>query len=608
MRNPCSLPSRQRGSVIVFAALGLSLAVILLSIADIGFVYYYKREYQKAADLAAIAGAKSLINASGVRSCSGGATPAAQASATQNLGGKTHTLGVDCGRWRPSSTPRFDTTGADNLDDAVQAVISGSPPRFLPFVPATTLSATAIALADQPVAQLKIRSTLATLNDGVVNAILSGLLGGNAAVNVVGWQGVANADINILQFMNNILGITVDTDIGTYQSLLDASDVTLGQVLNAAVAAVGSGSTAGATLQAFQGQLAAVGVNVNTLTVPLGDLLALQTGAQTAGLNAAVNALDLIRAVVEIANREHAIAATAPINIPGVAGVSVRATVIEQPQPSEIGNPALLVGASNAKTDLNRIYVRTGQVRILVSTNLAAIGLINQLTNILAPLFSVSVLDSQLDIAIQVGGAEGWVTGYSCTSGSKSLTASSASALANASIGKLTAAQQTAVFSSTASFPTASPLNILTLKLLGVTVAQVELAAKNLPVGQSSTKSFTYPCASCSTTNGLPEVGVETAEMYQTLSAQNIVGGLTAAIDTLQLTVAILPGLGLLTATVNALLSGVTALVGALVGSVLSPILDPVINNLLTALGLNLASADLGAALSCNGGGAVLVD
>src|SRR5690606_36257843 len=99
-----------------------------------------------------------------------------------------------------------------------------------------------------PQAQLKIRSTLATLEDGAVNSLLSGLLGGGISLNLVGWQGVANADINLLQFLNNALGIDVTANIGTYQGLLD-TEVRLGDLLGAMTEAVRPSSTANLAIE-----------------------------------------------------------------------------------------------------------------------------------------------------------------------------------------------------------------------------------------------------------------------------------------------------------------------------------------------------------------------
>lgn len=596
MANP-RLP-RQRGSVLVNVAAGLSLMVILLSIIDLGFIYFHKREYQRAADLGALAGAQAVGNAT--------ASDIAKSIANNNLQVRFPNASASdppptCGTWSPGPPISFVPTSCEDAN-AVEVIVKGRAPRFLPFIgELPPISASAIAMAGEPQAQLKIRSTVATLEDGAVNSLLSSLLGGNAALNVLGWQGVANADVNLLQLFNNILGINIDADIGTYENLLETT-ASVGEILTATIAAVGPSSAAGVALSAFENQLDLVGVNVDSLSVPLGNLIALQAGAETAGLDAVVNAFDLVRAVAEIANDQNAIAATVPIGVPGVAGISIRASVIERPQPSVIGNPKLI--GADPRNGPNRIFVRTAQARVLVSVDLAAVGLINGLKKILDPLLSVTVLDDDLSIALQLGGAEGWVTGHNCgVDGGKTLTAESETAVANASIGRLTPAQEAAVFDSGASFPAANTINVLGLRLLGITVARVELAASNLPVGGSS-KAFPYT-ATPGVPNGLPNIDVqpEPEEMFQSLSTQDAGSSLTNAIDSLDLSVVILNS-----TLLGGLLNGVLGLVSNLVSSVLSPLLDPLLNNLLSALGLNLAKADLGAKLTCRGGEATLVE
>lgn len=594
---------KQRGSVLVNTAVGLSAMIILLSIIDLGFLFYYKREYQKAADLASMAGSQVLAN---------GCTAAADAGEDNAITNLTRyaydTLLVEPGQWdRNSAGERFvplsGLPACDAEANAVRTTISGSAPSIFPGN--RNLSAEAIAILGAPQAQLKIRSTVATLDDGIVNALLSGLLGGSAAVTVAGWQGVVGADVSLLDFFNSLLGIDVAADIGTYENLL-TTDASVSEILNAAIEAVGPSSAAGVTLSSFENQLNVVGVNPDTLAIPLGDLLVLQPGTETASLDALINVFDLIRAAAEIANDEHAIAATVPIAVPGVIGVTIRTSVIERPQPSVIGDPRRI--GSDPRNGPGRIFVRTAQVRALVDVNLQAIGLIQGLNTLLGG-FARTAIDQELSVALQIGGAEGWVTGHQCGPGEdKSLDAETETALANASIGKLTAPQKLAVFDSSANLPSASPLTVLQLRLVGVLVANVGLGASNFPLGSSS-KSFEY-LATTSSADGLPEIDVqpEPEEMYQSLSAQNVVSSVVDAVTSLQLTVTVLPGLGLLTGTVNGLLSGVTGLVGALVGSVLAPVLDPLLNGLLGALGLDLAEAELGAKLSCGSGGGVLVD
>ncbi|MFC4252734.1 pilus assembly protein TadG-related protein [Sinimarinibacterium flocculans] len=590
----------QKGSASVFAAISLSVLVIMLSLADIGLLYYYDIEYQKAADLAAIAGARDLYDEAGLQSCGGTARPAAELAAANNLGGKNYQIVVTCGRWRPFETPRLDTGGDVSLHDTVEVVISGTPPGVMPFIATPQISRRATATISTPQAALNIRSTVATLQDGVVNALLGALLGSNVALTVVGWDGVANVNVSLLEFLDNVAfleGIDVDLEVGGYDALLDA-EVDLLNLIQAQIEAVGSGSTAGVVLSAFGAQLLSLGLP--PLPIRLGDLLTLQTGGEASGLNLGLNAFDLLQALVQVASQEHALAADVGVNVPGLLGIRIAASVVEPPQISVIGNPAL-IDPADPKGGERRIYVRTAQVRALVSVDLGVIGFLNKVLDAL-PLLDLQVLDSDLDVGVDVGGAEAYVTGYECAlNGDKALEVDTETALARLAIGTFSAADLNDFFGSGTPFPDADVLNILSLKVLGIPVAEIGIAA-NVPVAGSS-RSLTYS-ATPANPDPLPEIGAaETAAMYQNISAQDIVGSLTDTLAGLELEVKVLNS-GLL----GNLLEAVLGVVGALLGSLLSPLLDPVLNGLLDLLGVNLANAEIGARLSCNLGVATLVE
>lgn len=676
MRNPCSLPSRQRGSVLVFAALGLSLAVILLSIADIGFVYYYKREYQKAADLAAIAGAKSLINASGVRSCSGGATPAAQLSATQNLGSKAYTLGVACGRWDPTAATRFDTTAASSLQNAVQAVINGTPPRFLPFVQATSLSATAIAIADQPVAQLQIRSTVAAVSNeqgALLNAVVGGLLGGSINLSAVAWDGLATTSINLLQYLD-ALAVTLGVSAGNYDQLL-GTDVTLGQLLDVAADVLNQGGGTGNIGAAVGGlqQLSILNLPAYSPLLKLADVLDVQTGVADSALDATLNVLSLVQGSAQLANTKCAVCATVPVSLPGVAGVTIRASVIEPPQLSAIGNPAL--AKQNPLGD-NRIFVRTAQVRTLISVDLPISGsvlttiqallndtVLSGITNVVNDLLGLNLVgllswllpipverdiidvlvlpSPRVDVNVDAGGGQAYVTDYSCTAG-KSLTAPIRTAAAQVRVGVMgtSAADAASQVFSSLSAPAVNPVPILDIgtrhlkqtcllllcstqwrKADGTYTSDKTMSARSafagggiglkadVPVaGVSEPRTYLAPPAT-----DLPEMGE--APAYQTITSTNVVSSLSGTLTGLQLE--FYPpsassigtnGLGsvlvLVGSTVNTLVSTISGVVTA----TLSPLVDPLVNFLLSALGVDLNKVEVGANMSCDGGGATLVD
>ena len=116
---------RQSGAVAMLGALWLMVAVICLATIDIGNVFWQKRELQKIADLAALAGAQ-------------GETPAVcQANATRiaTLNGMTGAPLVECGNWTPSpgvaDTRTYFVNGASPLNASRVTVARTVPYLFL---------------------------------------------------------------------------------------------------------------------------------------------------------------------------------------------------------------------------------------------------------------------------------------------------------------------------------------------------------------------------------------------------------------------------------------------------------------------------------------------
>lgn len=664
---------RQQGSIVIFAALGLSLAVILLLIADMGFLYFYKREYQKAADLAAMAGARSLH-----LSCATARTTGI-ANANQNLGGRNHNTPVlECGHWDGRRDVAFDPD-ADTEDlNAVRATISGIPPRFLPFIKSHTLTARAIAIANQPLAQLRIRSTLATVNPGqgtLLNAVVGGLLGGSLNLSAGAWDGLVHTDLNLLNYLD-ALALNLGLDVGDYDSVLD-TEVSLGTLLGVAATALqqggGSGGTANidASLLGLQNLLGANLPGMSPL-IRLGDLLNIQTGTPESGLDTNLNLFQLIQGSVQLANKNCVACANLPINIPGVVGASVRVRVIESPQLSAIGNP------ERARLDPlgeDRIYVRTAQVRTLISVDLPNLtGLITPLlndtvvgsvANVVNDLLSLNLLGvlgwllpipterdvidilvlptPRLDVNIDAGGGRAYVSDYSCANEpDKSLTVPTYTAAAELRVGNMgtTAADAaTKVFASSAA-PTVDPVPVLDIGtrrvrqicLLGLCSttwlradggwdSDKSKSKRNAFVGGGIGLKADLPIASTNTTQvytqppagGLPKIGEDPA--YKSVTSSNIVNSLRNTLLGLQLQFYQPSGGGiggsglgnvvfLVGSVVNTLVSTLTTAINAVLG----PLLDPLVNLLLEQLGVDLNKVEVGANLSCSGGGATLVD
>jgi len=664
---------RQQGSIVIFAALGLSLAVILLSIADMGFLYFYKREYQKAADLAAMAGARSLH-----LSCATARTTGI-ANANQNLGGRNHNTPVlECGHWDGRRDVAFDPD-ADTEDlNAVRATISGIPPRFLPFIKSHTLTARAIAIANQPLAQLRIRSTLATVNPGqgtLLNAVVGGLLGGSLNLSAGAWDGLVHTDLNLLNYLD-ALALNLGLDVGDYDSVLD-TEVSLGTLLGVAATALQQGGGSGGTANidaSLLGLQSLLGANLPGMSplIRLGDLLNIQTGTPESGLDTNLNLFQLIQGSVQLANKNCVACANLPINIPGVVGASVRVRVIESPQLSAIGNP------ERARLDPlgeDRIYVRTAQVRTLISVDLPNLtGLITPLlndtvvgsvANVVNDLLSLNLLGvlgwllpipterdvidilvlptPRLDVNIDAGGGRAYVSDYSCANEpDKSLTVPTYTAAAELRVGNMgtTAADAaTKVFASSAP-PTVNPVPVLDIGtrrvrqicLLGLCSttwlradggwdSDKSKSKRNAFVGGGIGLKADLPIASTNTTQlytqppagGLPKVGEDPA--YKSVTSSNIVNSLRNTLLGLQLQF-YQPsgggiggsGLGNVVFLVGSVVNTLVSTLMTAINAVLSPLLDPLVNLLLEQLGVDLNKVEVGANLSCSGGGATLVD
>jgi uncharacterized membrane protein len=627
-----SSPRRQRGAIGLMAAVTFALAVLcMLLVIDSGRLYLEKRSLQRVADVSALEAA----TRSGQCSPTATAPGYAIAAATRNgftVTDATRTLTTDCGTL---------ITGANNLrtfsldatqNQAIRVVVTHSVARSIAAGvaalfpggtsdPNITLSATAVAAkALPPLASLTIRSTLLTVDSSksaALNALFGGLLGGNLSLSVAGWQGLADSNINLLSYLNQL---AIDTHVaaGDYTHLLSA-DITLTQLLSTAATVLPQN---GPTAQAAISGLASIQAIAGSTTVQLQNLLNLQTGTPTAGLNLNMNLFQLIEGQVQLANSQSALFATIPANILGLVGVTAKVKVIEPPQLSAVGNPEL---AKANPTGPNQIYVRTAQVRTLLSVDLTLLNstlaavnvLLTPVMVLLSPLgvdLHIAPLGLNLDVDLEAASASSYVTDYTCTSDdTKSLTAKTTTAAVKLAVGRI----DTSNWNSSS-----APLTVQELPLIDIGTIKCPFLQPCLPrvpyggggigvmVGgtnpsdgaiASSTQTYTFPKPA--------EIGQPPAPYFM-FSSQNIVDSLQGTLSGIQVInhPAQTPGiLGTLLGTVTGILSGVLNTLGSLIGSVLSPILDPILNLLLQALGINLAEVEVGANLSCHPGQAALV-
>ncbi|WP_130902833.1 pilus assembly protein TadG-related protein [Pseudomonas sp. Sample_23] len=646
-------PARQRGAIGLMAAATLSLAlVMMLLVVDSGRLYMEQRKLQRVVDTAAL----EAVSRGG--NCLPGLTAASYAGQSALRNGyvvdAANTLVTTCGTLTTAASGlrsfTVDATQSSAVKVAasrtvtssfaggVQALFSATPVSLN-----TTLIASAVAAKPQPtVAQLNIRSTLASIDtaqSNILNPLFSGLLGGNVNLTAVGWDGLLHTDINLLKYLDQ-LAIDLNVGAGNYTQLLN-TQATVTQLIQAAATVVQlNGATAQVVTALGQLQVAAI----NAAPVRLGEILQLQTGTTAAGLDANLQLLQLVQGVVQLANSKSAVAATLPVNVLGLAGVTVRVKVIEPPQFSAIGDPA------RAKADPlgpDRIYVRTAQVRTLLSVNLpvlsgvtgltnAVLGLVGTLTPTLNALLSLNLVDTinsvfcllgagcqqldpkllpspQIDIALDAGGAKSYVTDYRCPtddSGSKSLTAATTTSLADLKLGKI---DPVAAFSSVAE-PTVAPLPLVDLgiitchRILGIgscdAASRVQYGAGGIALKlDTSVAQTTQNLLFSSTTPFATPANLKLPpSLLPAAPTSNIVGSLANTLSGINLIVYKPVGsnpLGAIVTGVASLISDVSNRLLPVVTGLISPLLDPLLNNLLKGLGINLMNTEVGANMSC---------
>jgi len=587
-----------------------------LLVVDSGRLYLEKRKLQRVADTAAL----EVVTRGGA--CVSPNTNAAQfaiQSATRNDFpiDDNRTLATACGtlvfgadfiRTFSPNPSKADAIQVIATHRVVTSIANGLLMLFSPgpFEPSIRLQAVAVAAVPAPpVATLTIRSTLLTVDStksAALNALIGGLLGGKLQLNAVGWEGLINTNISLLSYLD-ALAIRLNVSAGNYDELLK-TDASVGDLIQAAIDVIKIGGDA---VKVVINNLEAIKlIAPGTKILHLGDLLTIQNGTEKSALDVNLQLFNLIQGFVQLSNKYNAVAVELPVDVLGLLNITVKTKVIEPAQISAIGNPKLIA--------TQPIYVRTAQVRTLISVNLPVVGVLNDVvggvTGLLGLLLGSSLdakIGTQLDVALEAANGSSEVTGFRCNGpADKSLSVVGTTSAVRLMVGQIDPKN---LFSSTA------PLSVDEFPLLDLGIQTCSKGACDprqpyavggisLRVDSSvakTTRNHTYASP--------PEVNQPPA--YFSFSSSNVVGSLSNTLSGIQLinhppTQGGL--LGLVLNVVVGLVTGVLNLLTSIISGVLSPLLDPLVNNLLAGLGVDLAKVEIGANLSCSPGGrAILV-
>lgn len=534
----------ERGGIAIIAAAFAICGVGALAIGvDVASVFVERRRAQSAVDLAAIAAAsdpdKALL----------------AATATVNDNGVPGVRDIRIIKGSYIANPaipanlRFVPNGMPinavmvELESRAQAYFGKS------FLPDGTMDiatrATAVATAQ---AAFTVGLRLASLDGGILNALLNGLLGGNVALTVIDYNALAGYNVDLFKF-SNALGVSVVGQTGTYEQLA-ATKISVGQLLDALISvanANGGGAQVDFALRGLKNSSDANNVKffVNEL-IDFGQSSPLAFGQGAAALQAKASALSIIPAAAEVANGNNQADVTANLAVPGLMGVQLGITVGERPQSS----PWLRFGTAG-------VEVYTAQTRVRLIAQVGGSGLLSAVT-LRVPLYldiaaararlaDVScganpVNDMRVTLAVKPSLVNAWIAEPVALSGWKSL---------------------------------GSPPNMANATIANVAGLITATGRANAAITNMNDTSAVFRYADIM---NLVAKNVKTSDFMQSLTA-SLLGNLALNVN----------AGGLLTLTPNAVL---IALIRSILNSA-APAIDGALNNVLKTLGIGLGEADV---------------
>jgi uncharacterized membrane protein len=550
----------------VMTALCTPVALALTAFAiDEGSLYNERRAAQSIVDLAAITAASNLTNAQQAvltTLADNGITSVAvqQQGTTVAPTATKAVVQIVPGRYTGVSTiaagSRFE---AGKLPyNAVQVSLKKQGTLYFAgsIMSPPTLGTTAIASA-QPQAAFSVGSRLASLNGGILNALLGGLLGGNISLSVMDYNSLVSADIDVLSFTDALATQLHLTGV-SYNDVL-ASKATIGQIVTAMANVPGLDRTAKIALQTLASSATTtVKIPLSTL-VDLGSVGSLGLGQQPAGLSVDASALSMVTAAAALANGTNQVAINLGATVPGLASTTLAIAIGEPMQNSAwlaVGEAGTLVRTAQTRIKLNA-SVTVGNSNLGGGINLLAVN---------------------LPLNVEVAYAEAKLTDISCPTGPSSIKVSLAAQpgvveahLANSS------ASGFADFTKPQSFSDADIADVsLKLLLINLNLLQIK-GSSAFSITNMAPTTLTYSATDIAN------------KAIKTVSTKNLTQSLTTSlINNLSLSVNAL-GLGL---DVTALLGAVKPAVTTLLNGVTAPV-DDLVYNVLGALGVHVGEADV---------------
>lgn len=423
----------ERGTVAIMTAAAMAMILVVTAIAvDMASLYHTRRRLQGAVDLAAMAAANDLANAS----------KAAAATLRANGIEDLSSLRVRLGHYEGDTAVAIDDRFHPDEMPYNAAQVHLDEPGRLYFARAFTKLAPRVAVegtaATASLATFSVGSRLLAVRGGVANALLGSLLGTNISLTAMDYDSLLAADVEALSFLSALATRGHLTAV-TYDDVLSSS-ASSGDILTAAASVLSAeGNDAAANvLIDIAGSAAAASVPLNSL-IDLGPLGSLQLGDTSPGLKTSFSAMQLLSGTAALANGRHQVEVDLAGQVPGLLALKIDLSIGEPMQHS----PWVAVGQQGS-----RLF--TAQTRLRLLAEVGGSG-------------ALAGARIRLPLYLDLASAEARLAAVSCTGDSGQVTIAARPGVLEASIGEVSNP-----IDDWSSPPTINPASLVTTSLLKI--------------------------------------------------------------------------------------------------------------------------------------------
>jgi uncharacterized membrane protein len=406
--------SDKSGNIGLMAALSSPLLVFSLALGvDYGHLTLERRALQQTSDLAAIVAVADINNAET-------AVLNFLATNNRNLGVRTGNQvmtkdGIFASDSKQASFQSIDgyvvLTKGRYVADSSTAVSKRFAANETPFdaVSVTSVQKTRLYFASafsiapqisaksksttQKTAAFSVGSRLASLDEGILNAVLGAMLGTKLTLKAMDYNALLDADVDAFKFADSLalrLGLTA----GNYEDVLK-SDISYGTFLAALADTKGLTPSVSAIVTRLKQSLNKTQIHLSLAEILRLDPYRSRPIGSSNTLVAKASVFDLINAAAAAANGGKQVAVDLGATVPGLASIRLNLAIGEPP----IGTPSLAAGTQGS-------IVRTAQTRISVISTVDGLA-------------ALAGIKLQVPIFVDVAHAEAALSQIACLGGAK---------------------------------------------------------------------------------------------------------------------------------------------------------------------------------------------